>query len=68
MALLSEKMKEKFFDVRMIQRGMSKGTHTQAEVDKFLKNLPDDAENVDVYNLEDAYNEVCGKSGLRKFN
>ena len=65
MALLSEASKEKEFDVRMINRGLSKGLITQDEVEKHKKSLSDDAETADYIDLEVLLESVKGKSGLR---
>ena len=65
MALLSNGLKEKEYDVRMVQRGLNKGLVQQDEIDKHLKKLSDDAENADYIDLEVFFEGVGGKSGLR---
>ena len=65
MALLSNALTDKDFDIRMVARGLSKGYIQQVEVDKHLKKLPDDAANAEYINLEVLLEGVGGKSGLR---
>lgn len=65
MALLSEALKQKKFDVRMIERGYTKGHYSAAEVEKNQNQLPDDKENADHINLDEVYQGIKGKSGLR---
>ena len=66
MALLSEAVREKEFDTRMLQRGMAKGLVTQEEIDKNQKKLADDAANVATTNLDEIFASVTSrKSGLR---
>lgn len=65
MALLSDGIKEKEFDVRMVQRALNKGLLQQDEVEKHEKKLADDGENAEYINLETFFEGVGGKSGLR---
>jgi hypothetical protein len=65
MALLSDGIKEKEFDVRMVQRALNKGLVQQDDIDKHLKKLPDDSANCYYMNLETLSEGVSGKSGLR---
>lgn len=65
MALLSDGMRDKEFDVRMVARKLSKGLILQDEVEKNEKKLVDDTENATSINLEEAFESVRGKSGLR---
>ncbi len=65
MALLSNGIKDKEFDIRVIQRGLNKGLLQQDDVDKHHKKLPDDAANADYIDLEVFMEGVGGKSGLR---
>jgi hypothetical protein len=65
MSLLSDGMKDKEFDVRMVARKLSKGLILQEEVDKHEKKLVDDSEIANYVNLEEALESVRGKSGLR---
>jgi hypothetical protein len=53
MALLHEAMADKKFDTRMAERNIQRGQLTQAELDKVLKDLPDDAANVIVVTSDD---------------
>jgi hypothetical protein len=65
MALLSHAIKEKEFDVRMVQRGLNKGLVLFDDIDKHLKKLPDEGENADYVDLDVFMEGVGGKSGLR---
>lgn len=65
MALLSDGIKQKEFDVRMIQRKLSKGLILQEEVEKNQRKLPDDTENADYVALDSFFEGLAGKSGLR---
>jgi|GEM_PF-5266022 len=44
MALLQEAQKEKHFDLRVVERNLSRNVIKKSELDQFLKSLPDDAE------------------------
>jgi hypothetical protein len=65
MALLEDGIKDKEFDVRMIQRGLNKGLLLQDEVDKNQKKIADDSDNADYINTETLMESIGGKSGLR---
>lgn len=65
MALLSDGLIGKEFDVRMVQRGLSKGLILADDVEKHLKKLTDDADNADYLNLDEVLEGLRGKSGLR---
>ena len=66
MALLSEAVKEKEFDTRMLQRGLAKGLVTHEEIEKNQKKLSDDSANVATTNLDEIFSSVTSrKSGLR---
>lgn len=65
MALLSEAIKEKEFDVRMVQRGLNKGLLLQDDVQKHLKKLSDENANADYVNVDELRQSVDGQSGLR---
>ena len=65
MALLEDGIKNKEFDIRMVQRGLNIGRVLQDDIDKHDKKLPDDAANADYLNLEVLMEGVGGKSGLR---
>ena len=65
MALLSDALKEKEFDIRMVSRKLSKGLMLEEEVTKHESTLPDESENCAYVNLEELHNEIRGRSGLR---
>lgn len=66
MALLSEAMKEKETDSRMLNRSVAKGLLLKADADKKIGTVQDDADNAITTNIEDLMNEVKNKkSGLR---
>jgi hypothetical protein len=65
MALLSEALKDKEFDVRMVSRGIARGTLQRDDVEKQVKKLTDDTSNADSINLEVLLESVSGKSPLR---
>jgi len=46
--LLNQALKEKIMDQRVRDRLIQEGKITKEEVDKFLKSLPDDSEQVKV--------------------
>ncbi|MDR3608113.1 MAG: hypothetical protein P4M08_12115 [Oligoflexia bacterium] len=52
MPLLHESSEDKKFDTRMVERNVTRGVVPAADVDKFLKNLPDDAEGAEWVNLD----------------
>ena len=52
MRLLKDATEEKKFDVRVIERNVTRGRTTQTEVDKFKTQLPDDSENLTVVTLD----------------
>ena len=53
MALLHESIADKKFDTRMLDRNVQRGQLTPTEVEKFLKALPDDGENLAQVTEED---------------
>lgn len=66
MALLSGGLKDKEFDIRMVQRGLNKGLILLDEVEKNLKKLPDDSENAEYVNVETFFEGLStNKAGLR---
>lgn len=65
MALLSQGLKDKELDIRMVQRGLTKGLLRTDDIEKHNKKLPDDAENAEYTNLETMMEVLGGKSGLR---
>lgn len=50
--LLSEAIKEKEFDIRMINRNVVRGSLARQDVEKNEKKLPDDSANADFVSLE----------------
>lgn len=66
MSLLSNTIKSKKFDVRMIERSLNKAVLTHKEVEEQLKQLPDDGDNAAYMNLEELAQGTIGKSGLRR--
>jgi hypothetical protein len=65
MALLSEGMRDKEFDVRIVARKLNKGQILADEVEKYEKKLADDTDNAEYVNLDATLEGVRGKSGLR---
>ena len=53
MALLHESIADKKFDTRMVERNVQRGQLNATDVDKFVKDLPDDAGNFEVVTNED---------------
>jgi hypothetical protein len=52
MALLHESVDFKKMDVRLIERNIARGVLSKEELDRALKNLPDDAENGEWVSLD----------------
>ena len=52
MTLLSEAIKEKILDVRMLTRNLFKGVIVQEDIDKQQKTLPDDGANAEYTNVD----------------
>ncbi len=50
--LLSEAIKEKEFDIRMINRNVVRGTLARQDVEKNEKKLADDSANSDFVNID----------------
>lgn len=65
MALLSQAIKEKENDIRIIERNLAKGHVTVEAVDKLNKSLIDESELADVVNVEELYEGLKGRSSLR---
>jgi hypothetical protein len=65
MALLSEAMREKELDVRMVGRGLGKGQIFAADMLKHEDKLEDDGANAEHINLDVVLESIRGKSGLR---
>ena len=53
MALLHESIVDKKFDTRMIERNTQRGQLSPAELEKFLKDLPDESGNIEFVSQED---------------
>lgn len=51
--LLNDALNSKTFDIRLLDRLLAEGKITQEEVEKVLKNLPDDAENLEMIKTGD---------------
>ena len=47
MSLLFEGMNQKRFDIRLVERGLAKGSLHAPEIEKYLQSLPDETENAD---------------------
>ena len=66
MALLSDGIKGKEFDVRMVQRGLNKGLVLLDDIEKHQKKLPDDSENAEFVSLDSFFEGLnTNKAGLR---
>ena len=52
MSLLDEAIREKKFDVRMVEKNTSRGHVAQEEVEKAQKALKDDSDNAEWANVE----------------
>ena len=53
MTLLDEALDEKKFDIRNLERKISRNTIDKSIVDESLKNLPDDADNATYTRFDD---------------
>ncbi len=58
MTLLDEAMREKEFDIRMIERGINKGSLTRSAVEKNIKALQDESAHAETQNIEQLLEEV----------
>ena len=63
MALLSEALKEKIYDVRMIKRGISNGKVSREELNKSVQSLKDDSENADITKIDVLLESLSKKPG-----
>ncbi|MEK6578360.1 MAG: hypothetical protein AABZ55_03965 [Bdellovibrionota bacterium] len=70
MTLLHDSVDSKKFDVRMVERNLTRGVVTADDFEKSLKKLPDDEDNADWTSLdeltdedEDDEDEVLGTEG-----
>jgi len=52
MALLHDSVDAKKLDVRMVERNVTRGVISQNDVEKALKQLPDDSENAEYVSIE----------------
>lgn len=52
MTLLNDAIQDKKFDVRMMDKNMSRGEVTADDVQKAVKSLPDDAANAEFISVE----------------
>lgn len=49
---MSNKLSEKFFDVRVLQRNLKKGLITTKDIQDFNKSLPNDEDNFELTMVE----------------
>jgi len=61
MALLHEAVEKKKLDVRMVERNVSRGVISQADVDQAVKALPDDSDNAIYISVESLANDTTGE-------
>lgn len=57
MTLLHEAVEAKKYDVRLIERNISRGVIAAEDAAKIQKNLPDDAENAEWISIDSLANE-----------
>jgi hypothetical protein len=57
MPLLRNAVEQKKFDIRLIEKNVTRGVVSQEETEKYLKSLPDDSHNVDIVELGDIDSE-----------
>lgn len=57
MTLLHEAFEAKKFDVRLLEKNVSRNKLNSNDVDAYLKQLPDDAENAEYISLEAIMND-----------
>lgn len=58
MTLLHDASVQKKFDSRLIERSVSRGQLKQEEVEKNMKELPDDSANADFVSLDTLLEEI----------
>jgi len=58
MTLLYEAVESKKLDVRIVERNLTRGAVSIAELEKSLNNLPDDSENAEWVTLESLQDEA----------
>jgi len=61
MSLLIDGVKSKKFDVRVIERGLQRGTLNAEEVQKHLASLPDDSESGELATWDDIIKQEVKK-------
>ena len=66
MALLSQAIREKEFDIRTIERNLSKGLISSDAAEKHSETLPDDSENASSVNVDELFESIKGRSSLRR--
>jgi len=52
MTLLSDATEAKKFDTRVVERNVARGTTKSEELERFSKDLPDDAENAEYVSID----------------
>ena len=57
MTLLHEAFEAKKFDVRLLEKNVTRSNVTSGDVEQYLKQLPDDAENAEYISLEAIMND-----------
>ena len=57
MSLLHDGILEKKYDVRVIEKNLTRGVVSDQEVKKFVEQLPDDSENAVYINLDEIENQ-----------
>ena len=58
MTLLNEAVLAKKNDVRMVERNIARGVTAQADVDAYVKSLPDDAANAEYIAIDSLANDL----------
>lgn len=66
MSILSKAFSDKQFDVRMIERGLSKDPTWQKDVEKHKTKIADDSDNAAYVNLDEFFEGISVQTGLRK--
>lgn len=57
MSLLHEAVEQKKYDSRVSQRNLERGILKTEDLEGFVKNLPDDAENAEYVSIESLAND-----------
>ena len=57
MVLLHDAVDSKKYDVRVVERNVTRGTLTLDEVEKMRKQLPDDGQNAEYVSIESLMND-----------